>query len=125
MSKFSHNSQINYDKRSYYPNLNINFNQNNNRAKINTLIYNENIEIEGSNIYSLNNKGKLGLSKKQNNKIPNINYLNHKTQIYNKKYNKGQNEQSNPSSSLINENKKKNKYIDYFENYDLKKIKNI
>ena len=121
MSSFTSNSHIYYDKKKY-PYLNINFNQNYNQAiKANPLIYKENKEMKGSNIYQINNKGKLEFAKQHNNRITNINYLNNKTQIYNKKYNLELNEYSNPSSSFIDENKKyKIQYIDYFKNCDLK-----
>ena len=124
MSFYTNYSQMN-DKRSNCPNLNINFNLNKDKPiKANTYIDNENLEYKGSNIYPINNKGKNEFTKKNNNKSSNLNYLNHKTQSYNKKYNIEINENSNPSQLLINEdNKKKIKNIDYFQNYDLKKYK--
>jgi hypothetical protein len=64
--------------------------------------------MKGNNSYQINNKGKLEFAKQHNNRITNLNYLNNKTQIFNKKYNLELNEHSNPSSSLINEKKKFN-----------------
>lgn len=108
MSAYANKSQIYNDKKRYFPYLNINFNQNNNKEiKTDTFIYNKNIGIKGSNNFPINNKGEHGLANKHNNKITNLNYLNRKTQSFIQKNNIEINEYSNPSVSLINENKKK------------------